>query len=449
MTADDASKILLIEDTPSLQLVYETLLTKEGFEVTAVDNGFAAEDALRRAPFPIALLDLTLPDGDGLEYMESFLKLRPETKIIVLASNASINGAVKAMRAGAVDFLIKPFNQDRMMEAVRTAQRAAGQAQVRAEGASISGLVGTSAPMREVQRVIAAVAPSKASVFLTGESGTGKEITALAIHDMSPRATAPFVPINCGAIPGELLESELFGHLKGSFTGAISDKEGSARTADGGTLFLDEICEMDVGLQTKLLRFIETGTIRPVGSTSDRRVDVRIICATNRDPMERVKAGAFREDLYYRLNVLPLHLPPLRTREDDVLDIAFQSLQRFSREENKGFQTLSPAVEDLFRAYSWPGNVRQLNNLLRRIVVLHDGREVEVSMLPLEIHGPSQSQSNAITPLIGLTLAEAERALIEATIARVGGSLPKAADILDVSPSTLYRKREAWRGRGS
>jgi DNA-binding NtrC family response regulator len=311
--------------------------------------------------------------------------------------------------------------------------------------------------MERIYAKIRSVAPSMATVFITGESGTGKELCAQAIHDGSARASGPFIALNCGAIPPDLLESEVFGHMKGSFTGAISDKPGAAAAADGGTLFLDEICEMDVALQTKLLRFLQTSMVQPVGATRPRKVNVRIICATNRDPLEAVRRGQFREDLYYRLYVVPIHMPPLRDRGTDVIEIAEAALARFSAEENRTFDSLDPEVRRLFLKLTWPGNVRQLLNVIRNVVVLNDGGRVTPDMLPPDLvqHQADATAGSpaAVAPpgpdtLVGRTLAEIEQIVIEATIARCGGSVPKAARVLDVSASTLYRKRDGWRGGG-
>ena len=306
--------------------------------------------------------------------------------------------------------------------------------------------------MQQIQTTIRAVARSTATVFITGESGTGKELCALAVHAQSPRGQGPFIALNCGAIPQDLLESEVFGHIKGSFTGALSDKPGAASAADGGTLFLDEICEMAPALQTKLLRFLQTSTIVPVGATRPRKVNVRIICATNRDPMEAVQRGHFREDLFYRLFVVPIHMPPLRERGTDVLEIAEAALHRFAHEENKAFQGFSPEVRALFLSLPWPGNVRQVLNVIRNIVVLHDEGQVQLSMLPKSLQASSLAEpapaaptpQMALAALIGRPLAEIERMVIEASLAQTGGSVPKAARILELSPSTLYRKIEAW-----
>jgi two-component system, repressor protein LuxO len=314
--------------------------------------------------------------------------------------------------------------------------------------------------MKRIHGTINSVARSMATVFITGESGTGKELCALAVHANSNRANGPFIALNCGAIPQDLLESEVFGHMKGSFTGAISDKPGAATAADGGTLFLDEVCEMAPALQTKLLRFLQTSTVQPVGATRPRKVNVRIVCATNRDPLDAVRRGHFREDLYYRLYVVPIHMPPLRDRGQDIIEIAEAALLRFAQEEGREFHGLDPSVRNLMLSHSWPGNVRQLLNVMRNVVVLNEGGWVTPEMLPPgltdEDREPvAQAQTlpspSILTPdsLLGLPLAEAERRLIEATLAIHGGSIPKAARVLDVSPSTLYRKIEAWAAKAS
>lgn len=457
--------LLLVEDTPSLQMVYESVLKNAGYQVVSVGNAADGLTQFQSVNPPIILLDLMLPDRDGLELMEDCLKLQPDARFIVITANGSINRAVQAMRAGAYEFLVKPFNEQRFLYAVDNARD--DYLKNRRPGTDrqqpIAGFIGSSAPMQQIYDKIRSVSHSLATVFISGESGTGKELCAQAVHNHSNRAQGPFVPLNCGAIAPGLLESEVFGHLKGSFAGAISDKQGAAAMADGGTLFLDEICEMDLNLQTKLLRFLQTSTIQPVGSNKPVKVNVRIICATNRDPLEEVRRGRFREDLYYRLHVVPIHLPPLRDRGDDVLEIAEASLTQYAREEGRDFVGLAPDVKELFRRLAWPGNVRQVMNVLRNVVVLNQGPVVTKSMLPIDLHHEFQAATGtapgaapaddgvphvALDGLIGKTLAEVERIVIEETIARHGGSVPKAARVLDVSPSTLYRKREAWQDEG-
>lgn len=463
--------ILLVEDTPSLSMVYEMVLRKAGHETECVTTIAEAREKFAKSGNQIVLLDLVLPDGDGTELMAEFIKQEPDVKIIVITANGSINRAVEAMRLGSFDFLVKPFDELRLLSAVDNAYRALKTDMPRASvisgsGEGFQGFIGTSEKMQNIYDMIQNIGRSTATVFVTGDSGTGKEIAAQAIHDVSGRSSGPFVPMNCGAIPRDLLESEVFGHLKGSFTGAIADKKGAAAAAHGGTLFLDEICEMDLALQTKLLRFLQTSTIQPVGATKPRMVDVRIVCATNRNPLEEVRAGRFREDLYYRLHVVPIHLPPLSERRGDIMEIAEEMLKRFSSEENKVFDSYSQEVCAIFETLDWPGNVRQLMNVIRNIVVLNDGPIVTPEMLPSEITmtrdlQPSSFQpkdgtqisyperNNAAIPLdvsafIGTPLSQLERDFIEATIEFCDGSIPQAARLLDVSPSTLYRKKESW-----
>jgi DNA-binding NtrC family response regulator len=319
------------------------------------------------------------------------------------------------------------------------------------------GMLGESLPMQRLFTRIEAISGSRAPVFITGETGTGKELCASAIHAGSERARGPFIAINCGAIPRELIESELFGHLKGSFTGALGDRKGAAALAHGGTLFLDEICEMDTAQQVRLLRFLQTGTIQPVGSSMSQPVDVRIICATNRDPRAEVAAGRFREDLYFRLHVLPIHMPPLRERGDDILLLARSFLAQFCAEEGKSAKSLSAAAEAELMNHAWPGNIRELQNVIRQAIVLGHGEELEAATLSLPSRMDERSRQATIDGLRGLHQAMSlppaffsrelwriERDIIEGAVAACGGSVPKAARILGVSPSTLYRKRDSW-----
>jgi two-component system, repressor protein LuxO len=445
------------------------VLAKSGHQVACAFNLAEARSHCERARPSLVLLDLQLPDGDGLDLLASLRRDAPETRTIVITANGSINRAVQAMRAGAFDFLVKPFDDARLLSAVDNALASAPdyhEEDADAEPDGFQGFIGRSEVMQDIYRMIRSIGRSTATVFITGESGTGKEVAARAIHAMSTRAARPFVPLNCAAIPRDLLESEVFGHLKGAFTGALSDKPGAAAVADGGTLFLDEICEMDLSLQTKLLRFLQTSTIQPVGAARPIPVDVRIVCATNRDPAEEVRQGRFREDLYYRLHVVPIHMPPLRSRPEDIMEIARASLLEYAAEEGKSFTGFEPEAAAMLVARPWPGNVRQLLNVIRNIVVLHDGPLVRPGMLPAEIAGPVASLNGervahmpppvARTPanstrarvelLVGTPLADVERELIEATIAHCDGSIPRAARTLGVSPSTLYRKLESWTG---
>jgi two-component system, repressor protein LuxO len=460
------TSLLLIEDTPSLQVVYRAVLASAGYRVSVAGTAEEGLTLFKNQEPAVVLLDLILPDRDGLLVMQDMLAHRPETCVIAITANGSVNRAVEAMRAGAHDFLVKPFDEKRFLGAVQNAlaervprKRQSKTTEVVQDHAALqdgSSFIGSSGVMRQIHTTIASVARSMATVFITGESGTGKELCALAVHANSARATGPFIALNCGAIPQDLLESEVFGHMKGSFTGAISDKPGAATAADGGTLFLDEVCEMAPALQTKLLRFLQTSTVQPVGATRPRKVNVRIVCATNRDPLEAVRRGQFREDLFYRLFVVPIHMPPLRDRGKDVIEIAEAALFRFAEEEGRDFRGLDAPVRDLLPRLPWPGNVRQLLNVIRNVVVLNPGGWVTLDMLPPGLDIPvarevpetplatPEAKVAPVESLLGLTLAEIERQVIEATLAQSGGSVPKAARILDVSPSTLYRKIEAW-----
>ncbi|MBT8440914.1 MAG: sigma-54 dependent transcriptional regulator, partial [Gammaproteobacteria bacterium] len=366
----------------------------------------------------------------------------------------------------AYDFVTKPFDAERFRITVANASRQTDlEEKVRTykencERDSFHDFIGSSKPMQAVYRVVESAAASRATVFITGESGTGKELCANAVHQESPRADGPFVAINCAAIPSSLMESEIFGHVKGSFTSADAARDGAAVEANGGTLFLDEICDMDRDLQAKLLRFVQTGTFRPVGGSAEKKVDVRIVCATNRDPLEEVRRGTFREDLYYRLHVVPIALPPLRERTEDIIGIGRYFLHRISTEEGKRFRGFAPDAEALLTSYSWPGNVRQLENIVRSIVVLHDAEEVMAEMIPAPVNrtlsavvgngrpasacadtmdeGASQSEDD-IRPL-----RDIEKETIENAIGACDGNVSRAAALLGVSPSTLYRKRQVW-----
>ena len=469
------ANILLVEDTVSLAKTYIAFLKDLPYDVTHVETGREANAFLADTTPDAVLLDLVLPDGSGLEILKSISERGLPTSVVVITAHGSVNTAVEAMRLGAFDFIVKPFNAERLTVTLKNALERQRLAKIvetyktNFDRQEYCGFIGSSLAMQGVYRIIDSAAPSKATVFITGESGTGKEICAEAIHQQSPRRDKPFIPINCGAIPKDLMESEIFGHKKGAFTGAVSDRDGAASQAEGGTLFLDEIGEMDLNLQTKLLRFLQTGTFQKVGGSTLEQADIRIVCATNRDPFDEVAAGRFREDLFYRLHVLPVHLPPLREREGDVVEIAQHFLEVFSNEEGKGFQDFSPETDAVFRAYGWPGNVRQLQNVVRNMVVLNDGDTVTAEMLPAPLDrmvgkAPMAAEAGSQQPgdapaavdfgggntetgkpeeLIR-PLADVERDVIERAIRICSGNVPQAAGHLNVSASTIYRKRTAW-----
>ena len=469
--------ILLVEDTPSLARLYKQYLDGEDADVTAVGTGKEAMEALNAGAPSVVLLDLRLPDMDGLDILKEIQSRELPSEVVVVTAHGSINVAVEAMRAGAYDFLVKPFNAERLLVTVRNALKHRSLSAIVKKFIDVSrdsyfGFIGSSLAMQAVYRTVDAAAASKATVFITGESGTGKEVAAEAIHRQSPRKTGPFVAINCGAIPKDLMESEIFGHVKGAFTGAHAERDGAASRASGGTLFLDEICEMDLALQTKLLRFIQTGSFQKVGGSKTEKVDVRFVCATNRDPLAEVEAGNFREDLYYRLHVIPLHLPPLRDRNGDVIEIARHFLGEYAAEEGKLFASFSPEAEQIIGQFKWPGNIRQLQNVIRNIVVLNEGDIVTVDMLPpplnrsesidkpgsaaeSQLQRSDDAERSADAAVAGgngnddgdgdiVPLWKVERDVIERAIEACDGNIPKAAAKLGISPSTIYRKKLSW-----
>lgn len=470
MSQSTPDRILLIEDTPSEAMLYTEYLKREPVLVKHVDTAAKALEALEDKLPSLLLLDLQLPDMNGLDLLDEIKKRNLPVSAVVITAHGSINTAVQAMQRGAVDFLVKPFAADRLLVTVRNALERHRLTEIvhtlRTEFGRdhYHGFIGSSLPMQAVYKTIDAAADSSATVFITGESGTGKEVCAEAIHRQSGRAKGPFVTLNCAAIPRELMESEIFGHVKGAFTGATNDRDGAATRADGGTLFLDEICEMDLDLQAKLLRFIQTSVIQKVGDQKDQRVNVRFVCATNRDPWQEVREGRFREDLYYRLHVIPIHLPALRDREGDVLEIASTFLQRVSAEENRGFVGFAPEAEAVILNYSWPGNVRQLQNVIRNVVVLNEAELVTPEMLPPLVSDdgaragarpsaggwaaprPSAEPHSAGETVEPLWLTE--KRAIERAIEACAGNIPRAAALLEISASTIYRKKVGWETQG-
>jgi DNA-binding NtrC family response regulator len=461
--------ILIVEDTLPMAVLYEAYLRGEAWDVTLASS-LAQARAHIDARVPDAIvIDVGLPDGNGIDLLREIRAKGLPTESIVVTGTGSMKLAIEAMREGAYDFLVKPFDRDRLTVTLRNALERRNLAdtvvELREEFGRdrYYGFVGASLPMLAVYRIIDSAAQSKATVFVTGESGTGKEVCAEAIHKRSPRAKAPFVALNCAAIPKDLLESEIFGHVRGSFTGATADRAGAALQAHRGTLFLDEIGEMDLNLQGKLLRFLQTGRVQRVGDSTPQDVDVRIVCATNRDPAVEVAAGRFREDLFYRLHVIPIALPPLREREGDVLLIARELLKRYAREEHKRFAEFTDEAEAALAGYAWPGNVRELQNVVRSAVVLHDGDAIDAGMLPDRLRGRAgaamprlAAPANANGPYATTPGAPGsplrpmwriERDAIEAAIAACAGNVRRAAAFLEIDASTIYRKKQIWEGR--
>ena len=457
--AINASSILIVEDDHAAMIAFTLQVERAGYSGLHAETIAQAAELLQQSQQTIVavILDLGLPDRNGLDLFALNSLLGAEIPVIVVTADGSINRAIEAMRLGAFDFLVKPVATARLLNTITSALQSRRNQRSRTEPASSRdqsgqmGFVGTSEPMMQLYRQIAKVAPSRAGVMITGESGTGKELCAEALHNASSREHSPMIAINCGAIPENLLESQLFGHLKGSFTGATADQIGAAQMAHGGTLFLDEVCELELHLQVKLLRFIQTGCVQRVGSPKAAQVDVRIICATNRDPLAEVKSGRLREDLYYRLAVIPIETPPLRARGDDILLLADNFLHRFAAEEARHFEPLCTERRRELLAYNWPGNVRELQNIMRRAVVTEDGPRLDNpliagSNMARRWNNGAASAEPASTNSAGthLTLDEIERTAIDRAITFAGGSVTLAARNLGISPSTLYRKRERW-----
>ncbi len=478
MSLSKRHDVLLVEDTPALARTYQGFLRGGPYSVRHVETGRDAFGAIAEKTPAVILLDLKLPDMDGLEVLKQVKVEGVPSPIIVITAHGSMSTAIEAMRAGASDFLVKPFSAERLKVTLEHALEREQLTKIvrtykeEIDRQEFEGFIGSSLAMQATYRSIESAAASQATVFITGESGTGKELCAQAVHRLSQRRAGPLIAINCAAIPKDLMESEIFGHVKGAFTGAHAERKGAASLAHGGTLFLDEICEMDPYLQSKLLRFVQTGSFSKVGATHPEQVDVRFVCATNRDPVAEVKAGRFREDLYYRLHVLPIHLPPLRERDDDIIEIARRLLSEYAQQEGKAFRDFAPETEAVLRTHVWPGNVRQLQNVIRNVVVRNDGELVDPDMLPeilgessLTSHGRGAGQrprdghtratpvqrearSNELGELAELIrpLEEVERQAIKEAIGLCGDDIRKAAVFLKISPATIYRKLKTWRG---
>jgi two-component system response regulator AtoC len=443
-------RALIVDDDRPTRRVLQILCERLGLESSAFEGAEPALELLRAESVALVLTDLKMPRMNGIEFMRELRRLDQEVPVIVLTAYGTVEAAVEAMKLGAVDFLAKPFDVDALEVLIR---RSLESRRHRVENLywreqadpspAVEDLVGSSAPMREVSALIRKVAPTRSAVLVTGETGTGKELVARAIHRLSPRRDALFVPLNCSAIPSELLESELFGHIRGAFSGAQSDRIGKIPTADGGTLFLDEIGDMDWRLQAKLLRVLQEGVVEPVGSNRRASVDVRIVSSTNRDLEGAIAAGEFREDLFYRLNVFRIELPPLRERHEDVPALASSFLVEFGREMGKGELRLSePAARALAR-YAWPGNVRELQNIMERAAVLAEGevigQEAVEALVPSTAQAPDEAQLDLADAIAAL-----ERKTILRALAAADGNKPSAAKLLGIGERTLWSKLKKY-----
>ena len=397
-------RVLVVEDLIALAIQYRTLAARLDVQISTAGTMAEAMRQVPLGPWHAALVDLNLPDGSGFEVMQALLHAHPACSVVVITAEESLDNAVRASKAGAFDFIQKPVEAERLLVTLRNALHASRLSQrvttlQTTAPKHFEQFIGQSAEMQAVYRMIETVAASTAPVCIAGESGTGKELVALAIHARSPRRHRKLVTLNSASIPRELIESELFGHIKGAFTGASADRPGVFQEADQGTLFLDEIAELDLGAQAKLLRVLQTGEVKRLGEDKTRIVDVRVVCATHRDLRARVRAGEFREDLFYRLYVVPIELPPLRSRGNDVLLIASELLLRYARQDGKRFRSFSDDAQMALSAYAWPGNVRELINVIRAVVALNDAIEVQASMLPAEMRKPILRQATSRQPV--------------------------------------------------
>jgi two-component system response regulator AtoC len=446
--------ILVVDDDPAMRHLLSVILTDHGWEARAVGSAADALRELEARETDLVLTDVRMPGMDGLALLREIQRLRPELTVIVMSAYGAQDAALEAMKAGAYDYVSKPFRKDEVVLVLRKAEErerlARENRRLRTELAGSFGpgnLVGPSAAMQEVVRQIRKVAPQKTTVLVQGESGTGKELVARALHELSPRAALPFVAVNCGAIPAELLESELFGHVRGAFTDASRTRKGLAEEADGGTLFLDEIGELPLALQPKLLRFLEDEEVRPLGDVRARRVDVRVVAATGRDLRRAIAAGQFREDLFYRLDVVAVRIPPLRERPDDIPALAAHFLARHARlRPELGRLSLADDALEALRAHRWPGNARELEHALERAVVLADGPLLREEDLPETVRaappGPGASRVHGTLSVKRETRALEEQ-LIRAALERTGGNRTKAAELLELSyRALLYKIKE-------
>lgn len=456
MITDDF--VLIVEDTRSLAAIYEEYL-RPHYEIKTVGTGSQALHILNEYQPLAILLDLRLPDMNGLDILKTVRAQKNNSVIIVITGESSLDTAVEAMQLGADDFVAKPIDSDRLLITLSNAlekrklQKIVNVLQ-ETNRTHFCGFIGKSPEMQAIYRIIENAARSRASVMIMGESGTGKEVAAKAIHSLSERKEQPFVALNCAAIPHDLLESEIFGHMKGAFTGAVMDREGAAKRANGGTLFLDELTEMPIALQSKLLRFIQEGTFSSVGSSEIIKADIRFICASNRNPFEAIKHGHLREDLYYRLAVIPIELPPLRERGKDIILLAQHFLEKAAVQEEKFFTRLSPEAQDVLLVHRWLGNVRELENMIRHTVVMHSGEEITADMLaimrpstPAPIVIPAEKPENTFFPQSPQEIrpmSQVERETIEKALLLCGGNITEAARRLELNPATIHRKLKIW-----
>lgn len=449
----NASLILVADDDDSLRRVLEFRLRENNYEVLTAADGLIALDLFTQHEIACLITDLRMPGLSGLELLHRARAIKADTPVIVITAYGDIETAVEAMRAGAFDFITKPFNREQILLTLRKAlafgETISENQRLRRlvhEQFRLENVIGTSARMRQVLDTVERVAHSDVTALITGESGTGKELIARGLHFNGTRASRPFIAVNCAAIPEGLIESELFGHKRGSFTGAVSDAKGKFEEASGGTLFLDEVSAMPAALQPKLLRVLQEGEVTRLGESTTRKVDVRIIAATNRNLRTLVEDGGFREDLYFRLAVVPIELPPLRERREDIPLLAEHFLQEACQRHNVSHMTLAREVFAALAAYSFPGNVRELKSLIERMVVLAKSDRITLEDLPEEIRRPRASAANVFIelPLQGLSIDEVERDIIRQALDMHGGNQTRTARYLDITRSALIYRMQKY-----
>jgi len=476
------SRILFVDDEPEILRALERITKKLDAVILTASSGQDALDIINECPVDVIVSDFNMPNMDGNQLLEQVAEISPETVRMVLTGHGDMEMIVNLINNGHIwGFLQKPWDNFELIIklkqalhlqqvlAERTLMRRTIDQYQKYHKASFEGFIGDSVAMQFVYSCIEQSAPSNASVFITGPSGAGKEVAAQAIHRLSKKKNGPFIALNCAAIPSELMESEIFGHIKGAFSGAVSNRDGAASLANGGSLFLDEIGEMDIGLQAKLLRFIQTGCFQKVGSGKEEKVDIRFISATNRDPQIAIAEHKLREDLFYRLNVISIDLPALNERDNDIIKLAEHFLSHFSDIEEKVFAGFSSGAEELIKSYSWPGNVRQLQNIIHSSTVMSEGPLISEKIIAQQLSRQSKqaeptfntnkqsnipavnqnNQNNNVhqvnhSPSSIITLAEVEKQAIEQAIDSCQDNIVKAASELGVSPSTLYRKIQQW-----
>ncbi|MDE3068004.1 MAG: sigma-54-dependent Fis family transcriptional regulator [Verrucomicrobiota bacterium] len=442
------AKVLIVDDKPDVRELLATVLKQQQYQTAEVESGAALQKALFQEPPDVVLLDVKLPDADGLDLLPQIKRHWPETEVIVLTGHGTITMAVEAGRRGAYNFLSKPFDNEKLLADVKCAlDRKLQNEENLTLRRALETMSGTASPifrsavMQEVVRTVERIAPSDVTVLITGESGSGKEVIADLVHTLSPRSKGKIIKINCAALPRELIESELFGSVKGAFTGAHADREGLFRQAEGGTLFLDEISEMPADTQSKLLRVLQDQEVRPVGGKTSYKTNCRIIAATNRRPDEAIREGKLREDLFYRISAISVHLPPLRERREDILPLAGAFLKRFAAQANRTIGGFTPAAAERLTAFEWPGNVRQLQNEVQRAVLLCEGNEVDAADLSVStLRTAADSHSDA-----NFTLLEGvERNAIIQMLRETGGNKFETAKRLGIGRQTLYNKIKAY-----